>query len=137
MDPNFGVAYTALGHVYQQKGMYKEAIAAVKKGIKLSGSLPLWTAVLGALYAAAGKKDEALKVIEELNEVSQQRYLPPMGMAICYMVLNKKELVFEWLEKAYQQRDGFLVYVNLYPVFDPLRSDPRFQSFLRRLNLPE
>jgi hypothetical protein len=53
------------------------------------------------------------------------------------MVLNKKKLVFEWLEKAYQQRDGFLVYVNLYPAFDSLRDDPRFQSLLRRLNFPE
>ena len=84
----------------------------------------------------AGKRDEAQKVLDELKGLSEQRYVSPVDMAIMYTGQAEKDQAFEWLEKAYEERPGELVYLKVDPRFDSLRSDPRFQDLVRRLGLP-
>ncbi len=134
MDPNFGVAHLHLGWIYEQKSMYDEAIDAFQKAIALLGSGP-FNFVLAHAYALSGKTDEARKILQEMNELSKQRYVSSYYMATVYVALNDKEQAFAWLEKAYEERDGWIVCLKVDPKFDSLRSDPRFTKLLRKVGL--
>ena len=84
----------------------------------------------------SGRKDEALKLFDELRGYSKQRYTSPFLTAIIYMGLGEKDQALEQLEKAYEDRSDYLPFLNAEPAFDSLRSDPRFQDLLRRMGLP-
>jgi tetratricopeptide (TPR) repeat protein len=89
---------------------------------------------LGYGYAAAGRKVEAQKVLDQLNEFSKGRYVPAFHRAIIYAGLGEKDKAFEWLRKAYEE-EHFIIAIKVHPAYDPLRSDPRFADLLRRMNL--
>jgi serine/threonine-protein kinase len=126
MDPNFNPAHHWLGLAYLQKSMDKEGIAEFEKEFPF----------LGYAYAVAGRRAEAQQVLDKLNELSKQKYVPAVSMARIYVGLGEKDKAFEWLEKAYL--DGSIgggTGIAVDPIFDPLRSDPRFMDILRRMNL--
>ncbi len=135
MDPNFPESHRLLGSVYVQKGMYQEAIAEFKKAALL-GSGPLALARLGHAYAISGKRGEAIKVLNELKELSKRRYVSPFDTALIYTGLGDKDNALESLEKAYEDRAFDLALLKVEPMLDGLRSDPRFQDLMRRLGLP-
>ncbi|MDA2928401.1 protein kinase [Acidobacteria bacterium AH-259-O06] len=135
LDPNFALAHHLLGWVYAQKSMHQEAVAEAQKSVALSGRGTLMVASLGYAYAASGETDEARKVLVELKERSNQEYVPPYDIALVHTGLGEKDEAFAWLEKAYRERYGWLVYLKADPIWDPLRSDPRFTDLLRRLGL--
>jgi tetratricopeptide (TPR) repeat protein len=85
----------------------------------------------------AGRRDEALKILNELEQLSKQRYVSPLHRGVVYAALGDRDQAFRYLEDALEQRAQFLVYLKVEPTFDPLRSDPRFQSLLDRMNFPE
>jgi len=89
------------------------------------------------VYAVSGQKDRALKVIDELKELSKRRYVSSYHLAMIYIGLRQKDPAFEWLESAYRERSDLLVYLNVEPRLDSLRSDPRFKDLLRRVGLRE
>ena len=132
LDPNFFMLHAFLGIAYVHKSMYKEGIAEFEKAVAISPS-NLSLSFLGYGYAAAGRRVEAQKVLDKLNELSKRKYVPALHRAIIYAGLVEKDKAFEWLEKAYEERYTIAIKVN--PVFDPLRSDPRFKDLLRRMNL--
>ncbi|HUU15503.1 MAG TPA: tetratricopeptide repeat protein, partial [Terriglobia bacterium] len=137
LDPNDLASNEWLGWVYSQKGMYEEAIAAFRRAQDLStggGESPL---ILAYGYAVAGKRGEALKILAALKNPSRRSYLPPVLVAIVYVGLGDKEEALAWLEKGYAERAASLDYLKVGPMFDPLRSDPRFQDLLRRMNFPD
>jgi len=72
-------------------------------------------------------------VLDQLNEISKRKYVPAYARIGIYADLGDKDKAFEWLEKGYDER--FLAYIKTDPAYDPLRSDPRFQDLLRRMNL--
>jgi tetratricopeptide (TPR) repeat protein len=111
--------------------MYKEAVAEF---LKQSDIPPKW-GHLGNTYARAGSRTEARKAIQRLIEMSKQR-VGTYSVALVYSGLGDKDRAIEWLEKAYQVRDKGLCYMKVDPALDPLRSDPRFQDLLRRMNFP-
>ncbi len=137
IDPNFVPAYLHLGLVYLQKRMYQEAIASFEKGSTLAGHNTDMVGLLGHAYAAAGRKDEALKILNELNELSKQQYVSPFAIALIYVGLGEKNQAFTRLEKAYEERVWLMGLMKAEPIFDPLRSDPRFEDLLRRIGLPQ
>jgi hypothetical protein len=94
-------------------------------------------AQLGYTYAVAGRKPEARKMLDKLDQLSSQKFVPADAMAHIYAGLGKKGEAFEWLEKGYERHSLGLGGVDLKidPVWDPLRSDPRFTDLLRRMNL--
>ena len=133
VDPNFFPAYRYLGLAYEQKGMYPEAISEFEKGVKLSGS-SLMVALLGHAYAASGNKLEARRVLAEL-EREKQKYVSPYTVAAIYAGLGERDHAFRWLEKAYSERDIWLMNLKVDPVFKSLRSDRRLAGLLQRLGL--
>jgi tetratricopeptide (TPR) repeat protein len=136
MDPNFALAHWFLGDTYEQKAEYESAIAEYQKARTASGGSTYAVAALGRAYAAAGKRREALKILGELKELSKRTYVSPYFMGSIYIALGGKDQALEWLQKAYEERDPWMGYLKVEPAFDPLRSDPRFQDLLRRMNFP-
>jgi serine/threonine protein kinase/Flp pilus assembly protein TadD len=132
LDANFIVPHWYLGLSYVQKSMYKEAIAEFEKALVIAPGNTQALAGLGYTYAVAGRRAEAQRVLDQLNELSKQKYVPAWSRAIIYGSLGQKDKAFEWLQKAYEERS---IYSLRDPAYDPLRSDPRFADLLRRMNL--
>lgn len=135
MDPSYFLGPLDLGLAYTQLGRHEEAIAAMKEAVRLYDG-PLCLAGLGYAYARAGKNEDARRIRNQLVRRSQERFVPPLYVAGIHAALGEKDAAFEWLEKAYEQRVDYTLYVNLEPIFDPLRGDPRLQDLLKRLNFP-
>ncbi len=136
LDPNFWWSYQNLGLAYERKKQYTEAIAALEKA-RFVDNNPSNLGYLGAVYAIAGRTAEAQKALEELKELSKQRYVSPYNIACIYAGLNDKDRAFEWLDRAYQERSFFMTLLKVETVVDNLRPDPRFKDLLKRMNLPE
>ncbi len=139
LDQNFPPAQQFLPAAYEQKGMYGEAIAGFKKVIPLTGGSE-WSLTrggLGHVYAALGKKSEALAVLDELKQVSAQGYVPATSIALVYAGLGERDPAFAWLEKACEERSFQMQWLTLEPRWDSLRSDPRFADLVRRVGLPQ
>ncbi|HEV7799159.1 MAG TPA: winged helix-turn-helix domain-containing protein [Pyrinomonadaceae bacterium] len=138
LDPTSFPAHRYLGLAYEQKGMYPQAVVEFQKGLKLSGS-PLMLALLGHAYAASGKTAEARQVLSDLHDLSEalgtKRYVSPYTIAAIHTGLGDKDQAFKWLERAYEERDVWLMNLKVDPVFAKLRSDKRFQDLLTRAGL--
>jgi serine/threonine protein kinase/Tfp pilus assembly protein PilF len=137
LDPTFRTSHREIGEVYTKKGMYEEAVASFQKALSLTKDDTHVMALLGFTYASAGKKNEARKMLDELQKLSKQRYVSPYDMAIARAGLGEKDQVFAWLGKAMEERDDWLTQLKVDPTFDSVRSDPRFQDLLRRMNFPQ
>ncbi len=146
LDPLALIANAALGWyffldhkydqgMYMQKGMYDKAIIPVQKAIDLTGEASLFVVTICMIYTLAGKKSEAKKLLKELLEQSKQKYVSPFYISLIHLGLGQKDKAFEWLERAYEQRTHWMVYIKLHPMLDPLRSDPRFKALLKKMNL--
>ncbi len=135
MDSNFILARRRLGQSYEQKGMFDEAIAEFQKTLAIFAGDTESLAALGHAYAASGREAEAYAVIEKLTELGKQRYIPSYFNARIHTALGQTDQAFEWLEKVYEERYGFLVYMKVEPSLDPLRQDPRFLELAHRVGL--
>jgi eukaryotic-like serine/threonine-protein kinase len=133
LDPNFALAHIFLGFAYVQKSMYNEATSEYEKALTISPGNTVALAYLGYSYARSGRRAEAAKLLDQLNDFSKRNYVPAVRRAYIYIGLGEKEKAFESLEKAYEERTIGIVIIN--PIFNPLRSDPRFTDLLRRMNL--
>ena len=138
IDPNFWFAHQDLGGVYAHQHKYREALEEFEKAAALSGNSGYATGYLGYGYAVAGRRGDAEKKIEQLKKLSQQTYVPAFSIAVIYTGLGEKDRAFEWLDKAYEQREGWLGWYFLFdPEFDNLRSDRRYSNLLGRIGLPQ
>ncbi len=135
LDPSFFAARRYLGLSYTQKGMYKEAIEEFEKAIAASGGSPLIRTEYASALALSGEKEKAQKELNDLIELSRQRYISPYHIAATYVSLKDNDHGFEWLEKAFQERADWMVFLNVDPRFDGLHSDPRFVDLQRDMNL--
>ena len=135
MDPNFVRAHFLLGRALEQKREFAEAIAEFNKAVALSQDSTEVLAALGQGYAASGKRDEAQKILKELAGRSKEIYISPHFMAIIYASLGDNDRAFEWLDKALEKRFPPLIYLEVNPIWDNLRSDPRYEDLLRRIGL--
>jgi DNA-binding winged helix-turn-helix (wHTH) protein/TolB-like protein len=130
--------HLALGNAYCQKGMFAEAIAEIKQAIELAEDSEAMWAVLGYVYAKAGQRDEALKILNLLNEqMSRGEYVPALNVAWIYSELGDKDQAFVWLDKANDEREGRLLNMKAEPELDAIRGDPRFAELFRRMGIPD
>jgi tetratricopeptide (TPR) repeat protein len=120
-----------ISQVYAQKKMYEEALAHAQKARELPGVGSAWLA--GYIYAVSGRRSAAQRVIDELKELSRQRYISPYDFAQIYAGLGDQDQAFAWLEKGYADRVPLLDNLNVNPVFDGLRADPRYANLARRM----
>jgi tetratricopeptide (TPR) repeat protein len=135
LEPRFVDTYFYLGQAYEQKKMYAQAIETFQKGITQAERNPFLIAALGHAYALSGERTKAQQALDELRDISKQHYVSPYLFAVVYAGLGDKDQTFAWLDKAYQDRSFFLIWLKVEPLFDPLRADPRFQDSLRRVGL--
>ncbi len=137
MDSDFGPAHFFLGLVYVHVSLFDEAITEFEKASSCFGSSTLFIAARGYAYAASGRRDEAQKVLNELKRKSRRTYVPSYYRAAIYKALGDRDQVFEWLDKAYEERDMWLALLKVDPIWDSLRPDPRFTALLRKVGLEE
>ena len=135
IEPNHFGAHLALGQIYEVKGLPEEAIKELQKAIAIAGRTTTVLAVLGHAYATSGKQAEAQKILAELNEMSKTGYVSPWDLAILYVGLGDKDRALEQLNKAYEDRAGWIIDIKVDPILDPLRSDARFAELVSRMRL--
>lgn len=142
-NPDNAPGHILLGQAYLTNGMFEEGVAAMEKGVALDKTLvqtpERWDRypMLAYAYAVAGRRAEALKILDQQQRLARQpgRYVSPYNFAIIYTGLGDKDQAFEWLAKCIEQRTRLVFRLKVQPMFDPLRSDPRYPELLRRMNL--
>ena len=137
LHPNFCVAHQMLGLTYDVQGELEQAIAELQKAKALSPHNLMTIAVLGHAYATSGRRDEAQKMLDELGLSSGDSTPLSYYVAAVYVGLGRNEEALRWLERAYQERSNWLIYLKLDPRFDRLRSERRFVALARRIGLPD
>jgi TolB-like protein/Flp pilus assembly protein TadD len=137
LAPGFVIALSDLAEDYLSMSMYPEAIASVQKGITLAGRIPLLITMLGRAHAISGRKDKAEILLRELEDKAKSEYVLPMFFAALHGDLGNTDEAFRWLEIVYQERHFGMFLLRVPSSWEPLRSDPRFDDLLERMNFPE
>jgi len=133
-------AHWILSWNYSGAGKNEEAVIEIERARELhpspeNDSFFLATEVLG--YSIVGRRTEAIETLHRILDLSRERYVPPSTVAYAYVALGDTDTAIEWLERAFEARDTHLGFARALPLYDPIRSDPRFQDILRRMNFPE
>jgi serine/threonine-protein kinase len=137
LEPHYPVTYWILGMLLRKMDRYELSIAEGEKGVKLSGGSLLMSAALAQTFATAGRKSQAIEILDELTSLTEQKYVAPYFFAGIHASLGDVDRAIEYLEKSYEERSHWLIYLHIDPGMDGLRSDPRFQDLLRRIGLPQ
>jgi tetratricopeptide (TPR) repeat protein len=125
-----------LGVAYGAKGNHIEAIAELEKVRPMLPTSQV-VGILGMEYALAGRRDDALRTLAELNQMARQQYVSPFDIALVYTALSDKDQAFEWLEKAREDQSEWMGWIGTDARLDSLRSDPRFAELLKRTGLTQ
>jgi TolB-like protein/Tfp pilus assembly protein PilF len=134
MDPGFAVTHMFFGLAYTQQERFAEAISELQRGIELSGGSLIMKALLGHAYGRAGDRKAAEKMIAELTKTSTG-YTSAYNVALIYAGLDETDNALSWLVRAVEQHDLFLAWMNVEPMFDSVRADPRFAELVKRIGL--
>jgi TolB-like protein/DNA-binding winged helix-turn-helix (wHTH) protein/Flp pilus assembly protein TadD len=136
LDPSYALAHWYRGLAYEQKKMYPEALRELGKAKDLlPGNLAVRSDI-GHVYAVSGDKVAAERLIAGLKEESVRRYVNQYELALIYVGLNQNDQAFEWLDKAFREHSDQLIYLNVDPRLDSIRSDSRFANFVRLVGIP-
>jgi len=136
MDPNSGIINWSLGRAYLELGKYDEAIELLRKSVALSGDSPDEPIDLARAFARSGNKQQAIRILSDLLQRSKSQYLSPTTIGYLYAALGDNDKAFEQFDRALAERDYMLVFMKTDPMFDPVKSDPRFASLAQRVGLP-
>jgi len=135
MEPNFPRAHL-LVFAYVEKGMFADALADIEKWRRIDDvHLPGIWAIEAYVYGRSGQQVEAQRALEKLQQLNRRRQIDPATIALAYVGMDNKDEAFAWLQRAYSERSNALTALKVDPIYDPLRSDPRFQELLRRVGL--
>jgi len=133
-DPGFPLARYYLGITYAQKHDFDRSVDHLQRAADLSGVHPGALSALAYTFGAAGRKSEGREVLARLTGLQQHRHVLGYFVAFAMSSLSSKDETLEWLERAYEERSGWPLYLHFEPAFDALRSDPQFASLLKRIN---
>jgi eukaryotic-like serine/threonine-protein kinase len=136
LDANYPVTYWILGLVLRKMGRYELAISEGEKGVNLSGGSFLMRAALAQTLGAAGKKDEAIQILDSLAKLAEEKYVASYFFAGVHMGLGEFDRAIESLEISFEEHSHWLIYLHIDPGMDALRQNPRFQDLLQRVGLP-
>jgi len=136
LDPAFMITHVWFGRPYLEKGMFKEAISELETAVKLSDESTLALAMLGHALASAGRREDALRILNKLMERSKTQYVPSYWIAVIHNGFKDKEQVLEWIKKAYAERSSWLVWSNVEPRFAWLRNDHDVAELLKAMKFP-
>jgi len=135
MTPNLPLVLYEFGLAFLNKGLPQQALAEFQKADTSSGGAAVAIMLLGHAHARLGQKAEAYEQLARLDQKSKQTYVSAIYKAFIYAGLDEKDKAFEWFEKAYAERPTYLIYLNVEPSMDNLRSDPRYRDLLERVGL--
>ena len=133
--PDLPMVLYELGLAYQQKGLLDEARAVFEKAHSLSGGEPAAVMLLGQFHGLLGREKEARQELAKLEGIAKQRYVPALYTAFVHAGMSDNDAAFLWLEKAYEERTNYLIYLAVEPSLDKLRSDPRYPALVRRIGI--
>jgi len=136
LDPNFYLAHFVWGWIEIQRGTnYAKAIEELGLAQSME-TQPFITAHLGFAYARNGQKDKAMEILQGLNRLASQRFVSPFCQALVYLGLREDDKAIDWLEKAYEGGSIWMGWLKVESIYDPLRSNPRFQALYKKMNFP-
>jgi len=139
IDPTYASAHFHLSNAYGLTGKYDLWLEEWEKGARLNNDSEDLALVDAARreYAKSGYRGALKRVVALQEEQAKRIYIDPAGIAGTHALLDEKDLAFAWLEKGYAEKSGFLPFVKSSPMFDALRSDPRYTRLLKRMGLPQ
>ncbi|HJQ23687.1 MAG TPA: protein kinase [Blastocatellia bacterium] len=135
LDPDFVLAHRRLGQVYEAQGRFADARREYERCLQLAPNDVESLAALGHAYGASNDAERAREIINRLTGIAQCHYVPAFLIAMIHIGLGDLDAAFAWLEKACEEHYGFLTYINVGPVFDPLRNDPRLVELTARIGI--
>jgi TolB-like protein/DNA-binding winged helix-turn-helix (wHTH) protein/cytochrome c-type biogenesis protein CcmH/NrfG len=136
VEPDDAYALWILGFVLIANHHPEEAVPVLEKGVSASDRSPAIVGLLVHAYAQAGRRADALRLLEELKRRKQTGYVPAAAFVKAYLGLGEYDQAFFWLEEAYKEQSNLLQFLKVHPIFDPIRDDPRFADLVRRVGLP-
>lgn len=137
LDAGFFFAYWLRGAIQFMQQRYSEAMASMESAIRIFGRAPVALAAKAAASALSGRSREARRLVSELEDAAQSSYISPVSLAWLNMFLGRTDAAFAWLDRAIEERDLQIIHLACKPLYDGLRTDPRFSALLKRLRLPE
>jgi tetratricopeptide (TPR) repeat protein len=135
VDPSFVGANVQLGLAYTETRQFEKAINALQRAVRLTDRSPAAVGLLAGAYGRAGRAEAARPLVAELERRERAGYVPSLAFVYAYAGLDDHDRAFAWLERAYHERSNLLAFLKVFPLLDPLRDDPRFKEFQRRVNL--
>jgi serine/threonine-protein kinase len=135
MNPTQEESHRMLGLALMFEGRLEEAARVLREAAALPGAGAYAAANLGYVLALAGRRDEARAILDELVERARREYVTPVAFGTLYIGMGETEHALDWLERCHGERRGWLAYLKVSPIFDPLRGQPRFEALVRRMNL--
>ncbi len=135
LNPTAEETYRVLGLSLAQQGDLAEAERVLREGLELPGGGTYSVATLGYVIARAGKRAEAEALLATLDDTRQKSYVSPAALASLHLGLGEWDQALDWAERAYEERRGWLVYLNVNSVLDPVRDQPRFRALVRKMGL--
>jgi len=138
LDPRFAHSYVLLAEYYARRGMSDEVVRNIRNAETFMDETrpPTWLGFLAFYYARVGRREDALRILSELERRAKTGYVPAIALAHVHLGLGEKEKALSFLERAYEDHNVSLVWLKVHWRYDPLRSDPRYQDLLRRMNFP-
>ena len=138
LDPSYSDASIVLARAYLKQGMDQQAIAELQKAVTFNDRESLVLGALAYVYARVGQREQAQHLLDKLRQIEAEEHgsVPSFGIIWACAGLGDKDQAFAWLEKSYQEHRDRIVWLNVDPLLEPLRSDPRFHDLVRRVGLP-
>ncbi len=135
IEPRFWLAHWFLGLAYAGKEDYANAAKSLETAVSLGGS-PAARGSLGYVYAKMGRRKDAARLLRRLRDESKKRYISPAPFVAIYTGLDDLDHAFEEMERAFRERSSLITVINVVPIADEVRRDPRYTVFARRVGLP-
>jgi adenylate cyclase len=135
LDPDYAIAHWLLGGTYVFEARVAESLTHFERAVELSGGNSWFLSSLGWAYARFGDENRARQILAVLEERSQREYVRPFGFAMVHLGLDEKDEALDFLEQAFEERDPDMVNLHFHPVWDDLRSDPRFIDLVARVGI--
>jgi tetratricopeptide (TPR) repeat protein len=137
LDPKFPRAHSLRALISTGLGKRDDALRSAGSAVEFSNNGLEYRGLFGHVLGRLGRRQEAERVLTELLTAAKREYVAPTIVAWVYSGLGDKDKAFEWLEKAYDNRLGDIVYLNLEPAWEPLRDDPRYAALAKKVGLPQ
>ncbi len=136
LERSYPVTHWILGLAYRKTGRYEMAVTEGENAVALSGGGPLMRAALAHTYGTSNRTRDALEILESLTKLAKQKYVAPYFFAGIHIGIGENDHALEYLERAYEEKSHWLIYLHMDPSMDTLRDDPHFRDLIRRVGLP-